>query len=68
MPKFEKSQVNYSRGHIDSHCGKVFHDDKGFCKHYIAHASGNFKMSGACQLVEGPINPVYWCKEFEKAK
>lgn len=62
--KYTKRQVNYSTGHIDSHCGKVFHDDKGHCKHYRASTNEN----GVCDIVEGQIKPMYWCKEWEKAK
>lgn len=63
MPKFSKREVNYSLGHSDSHCGKVFEDDKGFCKNYRGT-----KEAGTCALVEGKIKPVYWCEKFAKAK
>ncbi|HEY6021570.1 MAG TPA: hypothetical protein VIY48_17290 [Candidatus Paceibacterota bacterium] len=69
MSKFSKESVNYSRGMKDSHCGKVFSDDKGYCRHF-SHLSVNEegKMSGECQIVSGDINPIYWCKKFDKAK
>ena len=64
MPKFSKREVNYSLGHNDSHCGKVFEDDNGYCKNY---RKGD-DTHGTCALVEGKIKPVYWCEKFAKAR
>lgn len=66
MAKVSKQSVNYSRGHKDSHCGKVFPDDKGYCRHYIPHTDQH--SEGACQLVQGSINPVYWCEKWQRQK
>lgn len=63
--KFAKSEVDYSRGMIDSHCGPTFIKDRGYCEHFIAQGK---KPDGKCQLVEGEISPIMWCKKFEKAK
>lgn len=64
MAKASKHDVDYSIGMIESHCGKVFKDDKGYCRFY--HHEGLDK--GWCEKVSGDINSVYWCKLFEKAK
>lgn len=63
MNKLNKDSVNYSLGMIHSHCGKVFEDDKGYCKHY--HGS---QEVGMCDKVNGQINPIYWCTQYSKAK
>ena len=62
MPKLTKREVDYNHGHKDSHCGTVFPDDIGDCKHY-RKGDGHF---GSCTKVDGNINPVFWCKEWEK--
>ena len=62
--KTPKEDVNYSRGHIGSHCGPVFHDDKYFCKHFIARGG----YTGLCESVAGAIDPTHWCIRFERAK
>ena len=64
MAKLSKDETKYSRGHADSHCGKVFADDTGYCKHY--HSTTH--DAGTCDIVEGKINPVYWCDKWQKAK
>ena len=64
MTKKTKEEVDYSKGHKDSHCGKVFPDDKGYCRHY----SDESHEVGSCELVRGIIVPVYWCKLWQKAK
>lgn len=66
MAKYSKEEVNYSRGMINSHCGKVFSNDTGYCKHFQGPTGA--LTQGTCALVNGSISPVYWCKEFEKAK
>jgi uncharacterized C2H2 Zn-finger protein len=63
-----KTLVDYSRGHKESHCGKTFEDDKGYCKHFIEPTHHHSFDLGKCQLVEGNISRVYWCKLYEKAK
>jgi hypothetical protein len=66
MTKATKSEVNYSKGMIHSHCGRVFPNDNGFCKHF--KGAGNATKDGICSEVEGPISPIYWCERFDKAK
>lgn len=66
MAKLTKEETKYSRGMIHSHCGKVFSNDNGYCKHFIRRHDPTSR--GECQIVSGPIDPVYWCTEFEKAK
>ena len=66
MTKLTKEETNYSRGMIHSHCGKVFPNDNGYCKHFIRHHEAT--SNGECQIVDGPIDPVYWCTEFAKAR
>lgn len=62
--KKAKKEVNYSLGMKESHCGKAFSDDSGYCQHFI----GKQASTGKCEVVEGPINPVYWCELFKKVK
>ena len=65
MAKLSKHEVSYSLGMIHSHCGKTFKDDKGYCEHFVEiDEPGD---SGQCRIVSGMINPVYWCRKFEKA-
>lgn len=66
MTKMTKAEANYSRGMIHSHCGKVFSNDSGYCKHF--KGAGDAVKDGVCTEVEGSISPVYWCKEFAAAK
>lgn len=66
MTKLTKEQANYSRGMINSHCGKVFDNDRAYCKHFIRHHEDT--DLGECEVVQGAINPVYWCSKFSKAK
>jgi hypothetical protein len=61
--KFSKEEVDYSRGHLHSHCGPVFHDDKHFCTHFIPRQG----YLGLCEGVAGDIDPRYWCKRFLRA-
>ena len=51
-PKREKSSVDYSKGHKDSHCGNCAH----------------FEPPHACELVKGAIDRSYWCKLWTKKK
>ncbi len=67
MHKLKKDQVDYSHGHRDSHCGRVFKDDHGYCRYFIEAQSASGEV-GACEKVEGSINPVYWCKFFSGAQ
>jgi hypothetical protein len=64
MIKQTKAQANYGRGHRESHCGKSFKDDTGYCRHFIPCRASN---NGMCERVEGSISPVYWCKLFSRA-
>ena len=47
MAKLTKSQVDYSKGTPEEHCG--------ICEHY---------RHGTCLIVEGAIEPDYWCDKF----
>lgn len=64
MTKHTKNEVQYSRGMIGSHCGKVFPNDYDHCKHFRGAATGT--EDGVCTQVEGGISRVYWCKLFKK--
>ncbi len=64
--KASKAQVDYSRGMKESHCGRAFPDDKGYCQHFIG-PYGSSEL-GTCSKVEGPINRLYWCRLFARAK
>ena len=64
--KQSKSDVNYSRGHKDSHCGPSFKGDTGYCRYYIETAPG--AETGHCQKVAGQIGKIMWCKLFAKAR
>lgn len=67
MAKTGKNEVDYSLGMAQSHCGPVFKDDKGYCKHFHKPKVG-VTGHGTCDKVEGNINPVYWCALFAKAE
>jgi hypothetical protein len=60
--KIKKSEVNYSQGMLHSHCGPTFHADKYFCRHFILKPG----LIDACERVEGPIDPKYWCELFKR--
>jgi hypothetical protein len=64
MAKQLKTDVGYARGHMESHCGPTFHDDKFFCKHFLPGA----KYAGKCELVEGDIEPVMWCELYKRTR
>jgi hypothetical protein len=61
--KYTKKETDYSRGHKDSHCGRLGAWDDGYCKHYIGT-----EHTGKCQIVEGTIKAIFWCNKFAKAK
>jgi hypothetical protein len=61
--KTPKHEVEYQLGHVHSHCGPVFHNDKYSCRHFLPRAT----RMGGCETVAGPIDPRYWCIRFEKA-
>lgn len=63
--KFAKDDVDYSKGHAASHCGRMFSDDTGYCKHFLY--PGPNEMSGECQLVKGAIKRDFWCRKWKKA-
>ena len=67
MTKVSKESVHYSKGMVHSHCGRVFNNDKGYCKHFETKFQGNLYKEGACSIVEGKISPIMWCQEFKKA-
>jgi hypothetical protein len=62
MHKQEKSEVNYSRGMLHSHCGPTFHDDKFYCRHFIPRGA----RLGDCERVKGLIDPTQWCELFKR--
>lgn len=62
--KATKAEVDYSRGHRDSHCGKMDAADAGYCAHFIERG----QKDGQCSEVEGPIGRGMWCKRFEAAQ
>jgi hypothetical protein len=62
--KQTKQAVDYSHGHRDSHCGKSFDGDTGYCRHFIQTSPGS--DVGQCEKVAGQINRVYWCKLFAR--
>ena len=64
MAKLDKDEVQYSRGMVHSHCGPTFRDDKHYCRHFIPGAG----VYGACDEVNGAIDPIMWCIRFVKAK
>lgn len=63
--KFAKDDVSYSKGHLASHCGRMFADDAGYCKHFID--SGTHPIIGSCELVRGAIKRDFWCRKWKKA-
>jgi len=65
MTKSAKSDVNYSTGMLHSHCGPTFRDDKFYCKHFIPKARSS---NGTCDVVEGEIDPTYWCERYQRVK
>ena len=68
MTKASKYSVNYSRGHRDSHCGKSFDGDRGFCRHFrFLPGSRAVEKVGACTKVSGDIKAMMWCKLFARA-
>jgi hypothetical protein len=65
LRKVSKDKVNYGPGHKDSHCGKCFSEDTGYCKNYMRI---KYKHVGNCRVVQGEVKSTYWCNKFEKAK
>jgi len=51
MAKFTKTEVDYSKGKPQAHCG--------ICEHFRPN-------SKSCVLVEGDIEPDMWCRKFER--
>ena len=39
MTKANKTEVNYSRGMQNAHCGKSFRDDTNYCRHFISSSN-----------------------------
>lgn len=64
MSKADKEQVSYSRGHLQSHCGPTFHDDRYYCRHFIPGTAWH----GRCDVVKGEIDPTFWCERYERVK
>lgn len=61
--KEAKAEVDYSRGHMDSHCGPLVQGDDGRCKFFIGRGG---REEGRCEKVEGAIRPDYWCELWER--
>jgi len=68
MPKLSKSEVDYSLGIKESHCGKAFEDDQDYCRHFIPPLSGSALELGTCEQVTGEISRVFWCRLFAKER
>jgi len=67
MSKKLKTEVNYSRGMVKSHCGPWMKADRGYCTHFIP-GSTDYKANGTCERVYGEIDPKFWCKLWKKAE
>ncbi len=52
MRKANKTEVDYSRGHKDSHCGKACPDDGGYCRYFIEPLS---RSAGDLCLLKGGV-------------
>lgn len=63
MGKVTKLSADYSRGKRNAHCGPCFLDDSFYCEHYVGKPAPEI---GKCKIVEGPIQPIMWCKHFER--
>ena len=61
--KVTKQSADYSHGHRDAHCGKSFPDDTGYCRHFQPGS----EYAGSCELVQGAIKVMYWCRLFVRA-
>lgn len=61
--KKQKEEVQYGKGHLHSHCGRLFHDDRWSCKHFRAGVG----HTGNCEIVVGTIMPEYWCDQYQRA-
>jgi hypothetical protein len=66
--KATKASVDYSPGMRDAHCGKVFKEDRGYCRHFVPSHSQAPNDNGSCTEVAGSIGRVYWCRLFSKAQ
>ncbi len=64
--KKPKSEVGYSVGHKDSHCGPSFKLDKSYCRSFVG--GDNKTIDGTCKKVAGPIKRHYWCELFKKVE
>lgn len=64
MAKDTKDDVHYGLGHLHSHCGPTFHDDKFYCRHFTPGVNRN----GGCELVAGPILPDHGCDLYRRIK
>lgn len=66
---YDKTEVDYGPGHVDSHCGRSFTQDKNYCKHFMPAPAKMDRVTipGRCQLVGGTIRRTYWCKLFKRA-
>lgn len=60
--KAAKSEVDYSRGMRERHCGKMDAADEGYCTHFIERGQKN----GSCSEVEGTIGRGMWCKLWKR--
>lgn len=66
MTKAAKEDVSYSIGHLHSHCGPTFHDDRYYCKHFRPSAASS--RDGGCDLVQGVISADHWCELYSRVR
>ena len=65
--KATKAAVSYSLGEKNSHCGKSFEGDTGFCRYFQAPPQAEI-TTGTCQKVEGQIRRIDWCKLWTRVQ
>lgn len=63
--KFDKADVDFSKGMAKSHCGKMFASDVGYCKHFV-RTDPLYTEPGECRLVKGAIKRDMWCRKWEQ--
>ena len=66
MTKSAKEDVHYGPGMLHSHCGPTFHDDRLYCKHFQPSAASG--RDGGCDVVQGKIDPTFWCELYSRVK
>jgi hypothetical protein len=63
--KKAKAEVEYSKGHADSHCGPLSGTDTHYCVNFI-RCAGYTGQSCDCKKVIGRVDPTYWCKLYRR--